>query len=180
MRLAPIAMAIALLAPLPSLAQGCGPTRLKVTESVVLDRTPEQLWALVGNFQAQGWDPDVAAVAGTGANQVDKAVRTIKLADGAVFVESLYRFDPTAMTYSYHIDKIDVDRLPVQNVSATLEVVPEAGGTKSKLVWRGAFYRYLKPGEPAPDVADAAAAKAVSTYFRSGLDGLKAKLDAKT
>ena len=46
--------------------------------------------------------------------------------------------------------------------------------------WRGAFYRYLAPGEPAPDVADANAAKAMADYLRRGLAGLKAKAQAKT
>jgi len=161
-------------------AQGCGPTRLKVSESVVLDLPPATVWAMVGNFQDMSWDQDTIGTHGTDGNQVDKAVRTIKLKSGAVFGESLYKYDAAAMSYSYHIDKIDVDRLPVQNVSATLEVSPAEGGAKTKLVWRGAFYRYLRPGEPAPDIADADAMKAVSAYFRSGLAGLKAKLDAKT
>ena len=76
------------------------------------------------------------------------------------------------MSYSYHIDKIDVDRLPVQNVSATIEVVPD--GANSTVRWRAAFYRYLKPNEGAPDAADAAARKAMDDYLRAGLAGLAA------
>ena len=164
----------------PLSAQGCGPTRLKVSESIVLDLPPAKVWQIVGDFQNMSWDPIIARTDGSGGNEVDHAVRKVTVSGGASFGESLYKYDADAMTYSYHIDTIDVDRLPVQNVSATLDVVSLDGGARSKLIWRAAFYRYLKPGEPAPDLADALAAKAVSTYIRTGLDGFKAKLDPKT
>ena len=161
-------------------AQGCGPTRLKVTESVALDLPPAQVWAMIGDFQDMSWDRETVATTGFGGNEADKASRTITLRNGATFGESLYKYDAEAMSYSYHIDTIDVERLPVQNVSATIEIVPQDGGAKSLVRWRGAFYRSLVPGEPAPDVADANAAKAMADYLRQGLSGLKAKAQAKT
>ena len=157
-----------------ALAQGCGPTRLKVSESVTLDMTPAKAWALVGDFQNVSWNHEAIASKGTGGNVAETATRDVSLKGGAVFGESLYKYDAEAMSYSYHIDRIDVARLPVQNVSATIEVVPRDGGTKSVVRWRAAFYRYLKPDEGAPDVADAAARQSVETYIRAGLDGLKA------
>ena len=172
-------LAIIVLSPSLALAQGCGPTRLKVSESITLDILPAKAWAMIGDFQDMSWDKATVATKGTGGNEPDKAVRTITLRDGAKFGESLYKYDAEAMSYSYHIDTIDVARLPVQNVSATIEIVPADGG-KSTLRWRAAFYRYLAPGEPAPDIADANAAKAMAAYLRQGLDGLKAKADAKT
>lgn len=168
-----------LLAPSLAVAQGCGPTRLKVAESVVLDMPPAKAWALVGNFQDLSWDAETVASKGTGGNEPDRALRSVTLRGGSVFVESLYKYDAEAMSYSYHIDQIDVARLPVQNVSATIEIVPEDGG-KSLVRWRSAFYRYLAPNEPAPDVADANAAKAMSAYLKRSLEGLVKKADAKT
>ena len=156
----------------PALAQGCGPTRLKVTASVTLDMPPAKAWALIGHFQDASWDKETVATVGSGGDTPDKAVRTVKLRNGAAFGESLYKYDAEAMSYSYHVDKIDVDRLPVQNVSATLEVVPD--GDKSTVRWRAAFYRYLKPNEGAPDKADAAAKDAMRAYLEVGLAGLKA------
>lgn len=161
-------------------AQGCGPTRLKVSESVTLDLPPAKVWALVGNFQDMSWDAEAVATTGSGGNVPEKAARTVTLKGGAAFGESLFKYDAEAMSYSYHIDKIDVARLPVQNVSATLEILPEDGGAKTKVRWKGVFYRYLTPGEGAPDAADANAAHAMKAYMRTGLDGLKAKAEAKT
>ena len=166
-----VAASLALAAPV--LAQGCGPTRLKVTASVTLDMPPAKAWALVGHFQDMSWDKQTVATTGTGGDEPDKALRTIKLKGGAAFGESLYKYDAAAMSYSYHIDKIDVVRLPVQNVSATLEVVPD-GDTGSTVRWRAAFYRYLKPDEGAADAADARAKQAMLDYLKTGLAGLKA------
>ena len=169
-----LSLVAASMAPSLACAQGCGPTRLKVAESVTLDVPPARAWAMIGDFQDMSWDAATVATKGSDGNIPDKAVRTVTLRDGARFGESLYKYDADAMSYSYHIDTIDVARLPVQNVSATIEVVPADGG-KSIVRWRGAFYRYLSPGEPAPDVADANAAKAMAAFMREGLSGLKAK-----
>ena len=159
-------------------AQGCGPTRLKVSESIVLDMPPAKAWAVVGNFQDLSWDEATVATKGTGGNEPDKALRAVTLQGGAIFEESLYKYDADAMSYSYHIDTIDVGRLPVQNVSATIEIVPEGG--KSLVRWRSAFYRYLAPGEPAPEIADANATRAMAAYLTQSLRGLVKKADAKT
>jgi hypothetical protein len=163
-----------------ALGQGCGPTRLKVSESLVLDMPPAKAWAIIGNFQDMSWDTDALATTGSGGNVPEKAVRRVLLKGGAAFGESLYKYDADTMSYSYHIDTIDVARLPVQNLSATLEVVAEDGGAKSSIRWKCAFYRYLAPGEGAPDIADANAAKAVRAYWRSALDGLKTKAETRT
>ncbi|MDR3462241.1 MAG: SRPBCC family protein [Beijerinckiaceae bacterium] len=169
-----------LLFPGAALAQGCGPTRLKVVESVTLDVPAAEAWRLVGNFEDMSWAKNTTSTLGSGGNEPEKALRKVTLANGAVLEESLYRYDAASMTYSYHIDRVDPAVLPVQNTSVTLEVVPAEGGAKSTLRWRAAFYRFLRPGEPAPDIADAEAAKAVSALARQMLAGLKGKTDAKT
>jgi hypothetical protein len=83
------------------------------------------------------------------------------------------------MSYSYHIDRVDLARLPIQNASATLEVRPRDGG-KSIVIWKAAFYRNLVPGEGSPDEADARAKAAMKSYIQSALRGLRAKAEAKS
>ncbi|MGD0634370.1 MAG: SRPBCC family protein [Beijerinckiaceae bacterium] len=176
-----LAIVTALLSfPAVALAQGCGPTRLKVVESVTLDVPAAEAWRLAGNFQDMSWAKNTTSTVGSGGNEPEKALRKVTLGNGAVLEESLYRYDAQAMSYSYHIDRADTVVLPVQNASVTLEVVPVEGGTKSTVRWRAAFYRFLRPDEPAADSADAEAAKAVSTLARQMLAGLKGKMEAKT
>jgi hypothetical protein len=173
------AIAGMVLVPAVASAQGCGPTRLKVSESVSLALRPAEVWSLVGNFQDMSWDSDVVAAAGTGGNTAEAAARKLVLKGGATMEESLYAYDAAGMSYAYHIDRVDLARLPVQNASATLEVRPADGG-KSVLTWKAAFYRNLAPGEGAPDEADAKAKAAMAEYLRSALRGLAARANPKS
>jgi hypothetical protein len=162
----------------PAFAQ-CGPTRLKVAESITLDMPPAKAWAIVGDFQDMSWAKNTTATKGSGGNTPDKATRRVTLANGQALEESLYKYSAEDMSYAYHIDKVDVAALPIQNTSATIEILPADGG-KSTIRWRAAFYRFLKPGEPAADVADAEAAKAVRMLGHGLLEGLKTRAEART
>lgn len=158
----------------PIHAQGCGPTRLKVSESVTLDMPPAKVWAMVGDFQDVSWDAGTTGASGTGGNTPDKAKRMVTLKGGSTLEESLYKYDAQSMSYAYHLDHVEVTSLPVQNASATLEVVPD-GEAKSIVRWKFVFYRNLAPGEGAPDEADDRAKQAVKHFIRDGLAGLKAE-----
>jgi hypothetical protein len=81
------------------------------------------------------------------------------------------------MSYSYRIDNVDVKVLPVNNYFATIAVLAASGG-KSKVEWRGAFYRGYPTNDPPPELNDDAALKAVSGIYRAGLDSLKKKVEA--
>ncbi len=161
-------------------AQGCGPTRLKVTESVTLDLSPAEAWRIVGEFQDMSWASNTRATTGAGGNVPGQATRATLLADGTKLEESLYKYDAAARSYATHIDREDVAALPVQNASVTLDVVPSEDGARSTVRWRAAFYRFLAPNEPAPDVADANATRAMSTLGRGVLAGLRAKSGPRT
>ena len=157
-------------------AQGCGPTRLKVSESVTLPVSATRLWAIVGKFQDLSWDADVDSASGSGAEAIG-ATRRLHLRDGSTLGESLVRYDATSMSYATHWDEVALDRLPVQNAAVTLTVVGDGEG-RAKLTWRAAFYRLLKPGETSPDAADAEASRTMAAFLRSGLAGLKARAEA--
>ncbi len=161
-------------------AQGCGPTRLKVSESVTLDLPAATAWQQVGHFQDMSWARNTRATQGSGGDGAEKATRKVTFVDGTVTQDSLYKYDAIARSYSCHIDAVDVAVVPVQNASVTIEVTALDGGAKSKVSWRAAFYRFIKPGESAPDRADAEATKAMSVMARDALDGLKSRSEGKT
>ena len=77
----------------------------------------------------------------------------------------------------YEITDVDVKVLPVKNYSSILKVEDEGDG-KSKVTWRGAFYRGYMNNNPPPELSDEAAVKAVTGVYRGGLDELKKKLEA--
>lgn len=173
---AALAAAALFVLPLKS-ADAHGPTRQKISESVIIDATPEKTWAVVSNFQDGGWIPVVAKTEGTGGNAAG-AKRTLTLKDGATVDEIVAKLEPEKMTLMYRIEKVDVKVLPVTNYSSWLIVTPEDGGKKSKVEWRGAFYRGYPNNDPPPELNDEAAIKAVTGLYKAGLEGLKQKVEA--
>jgi carbon monoxide dehydrogenase subunit G len=170
--------AIALVAlALPYAARAHGPTRQKITESIEINAPPEKVWAAIADFHDMSWLPGVAKTNGDGGNEPDAAKRQLVLDSGATIDESLYKYDPAERTYSYRIEQVDVKVLPVTNYSATIAVLPADGG-KSKVEWRGAFYRGYPNNNPPPELNDEAAIAAVSKIYRAGLESLKKKIEA--
>ena len=175
MKILRLAAALVALAA-PSVAFAHGASRLKLVESVEINAPAAKVWQVIGNFHDMSWLPGVEKTTGTGGNTPNVAKRELTLKNGAKIEESLYKYDAQEMSYSYYIDKVDVKVLPVTNYSSTLVVEPE--GAKSKVEWRGAFFRGDPLFDPPPALNDAAATKAVTTLYRSGLDALKKKAEA--
>jgi hypothetical protein len=171
------AYAAALVFLMPLAADAHGPTRQKVSETVEINAPAAKVWARIGSFQDIGWLPGVEKTEGQGGNEPDKATRHIILKGGATVDELLYKYDADAMSYGYGITKVDVKVLPVNDYSSTITVTAEGDG-KSKVEWRGAFYRGFMNNDPPPELSDEAATKAVSGLYRSGLDSLKKELEA--
>jgi hypothetical protein len=160
-----------LLAAAPAFAHG--PTRRKAEETVTIAAPPAKVWAVIANFHDMSWDPLVAATTGDGGNTL-QSFRVLKLKAGGELNDDLEEYDAQKFTYSTFLPHNDPKVLPVTNLSTHITVEPADGG-KSLVTWRAAFYRGDPKGDPAPDLNDQAAEKAMHAFLRSGLDGLKAK-----
>ncbi|GJD88613.1 SRPBCC family protein [Methylobacterium hispanicum] len=167
--------AVAALATVSFTAQAHGPTRQKISESVEIDAPADKVWAVVGNFQDGSWIPVVEKTEGKGGNE-PKATRTLTLKGGATVEEELAKYDADKKALMYRINKVDVKTLPVNDYSSNIEVEAE-GANKTKVTWRGAFYRGYMNNDPPPDLNDEASKKAVQGLYRAGLDNLKAKVE---
>lgn len=159
----------------PGLALAHGPTRQKITITQEINAPPDKVWALVGNFQDMSWHPAVEKTEGQGGNNID-ATRKLTLKGGGTIDEILYKYDAAAHTYSYRITKVDIKVLPVNDYSSHI-TVKDAGGGKSLVEWRGAFYRGYMLNDPPPELNDEASVKAVTAVYKAGLEGLKAKAE---
>jgi carbon monoxide dehydrogenase subunit G len=151
-----------------------GPSRQKVTETVEINAPADKVWAVVGNFQDMSWLPAVSKTEGKGGNDVG-ATRTLTLPNGVIH-ETLTKYNAEQKSYHYEMNHPDVKVVPVANYSSSISVKDEGG--KSVVEWRGAFYRGYMNNNPPPELSDEAAKKAVTGIYRSGLDALKAKLEA--
>ena len=154
--------------------QAHGPSRQKVSEEVEINAPADKVWAVVGNFQDGSWIPVVEKTEGKGGNEV-KATRTLTLKGGATVEEELAKYDPGKKTFMYRITKVDVKTLPVNDYSSTIEV--EDTGGKTKVTWKGAFYRGYMNNDPPPDLNDEGSKKAVLGLYKASLDNLKAKIE---
>jgi len=158
-------------------AQAHGPTRQKVSETIEINATPEKVWAVLGNFQDMSWHPVITKTEGKGDNTVG-ATRTLTLQGGGTIDEVIAKYEPEKFNFMYRIEKVDVKVLPVTNYSSWLTVTPVDGGAKSKVEWRGAFYRGYPNNDPPPELSDEAAIKAVTGVYKAGLEGLKKKVES--
>lgn len=163
-------VAAALLA-LPLSLSAHGPTPHKIDESIEIARPAAEVWAKIADFgAAAGWNPMIAKSSAAKGN-ASGSERELTLKSGGVLVESLDEYDASKMTYSYRLLHEDVAAFPVSFYSATITVRPSDAG--SKVEWTGAFYRGDTQNDPPENLSDAAAEKAMTEFYRNGLEGLK-------
>jgi hypothetical protein len=136
----------------------------EVTETVDTTASPKTVWKLIGKFDdIVNWLPGVASSPADKGSKIG-SVRTITLkAPGdPTVVETLTAHK--GHSYSYKIDTVDPKVLPVTGYTSTITVTKTPTG--STVSWHGDF-------SPAGGADDAAAEKAVSGLYRSGLDNIK-------
>lgn len=151
-----------------------GPSRQKITESIVVAAPAAKVWSIIGEFCAiETWHPAVHDCAGQGGNEPGATrVLTLGEAGGAQIEEELQQYDAAAMTYKYRITRTAMEALPVTTYSAFLSVKDNGDGS-STVEWRGGFYRGHPNANPPPEQNDEAAVKAVTTVYRTGLANIK-------
>ncbi|MBU2580982.1 MAG: SRPBCC family protein [Alphaproteobacteria bacterium] len=156
-------------------ANAHGPTRQKVTETVEINASPDKVWGVIKNFHDFSWHPAVEKTEGDGGN-AEGAKRVVFVKGAGQLHEELLSYDEAGRKFKYSISKTDMKVLPVNNYTSTL-MVEDAGDGKSKVTWKGAFYRGYMNNNPPADQNDAAAVNAAKGVYRGGLDGLKAKIE---
>jgi hypothetical protein len=133
-----------------------------VVESVDLLAQPDQVWALIGLFDAT-WHPLIARirVTGTGIGQL----RTIETIDGKFIIECLELIDNPQRFYRYS----GISGIQASNYTGTLDVKPNGAG--SSVEWR---VQYLADDQP-----DFIVRTIVTTLLKTGLGSLQARFGAQ-
>lgn len=161
---------------MPGLASAHGPTRQKLTKSIEINAPAAKVWGIISNFQDMSWHPAVRKTTGEGGNGIN-ATRVLDLGGSAVINELLHKYDAAQMSYSYRISKVEVAVLPVNDYSSTISVT-DAGGGKSTVTWKGAFYRGYMLNDPPENLNEAAAIAAVTGVYEAGLANIKTLAEA--
>lgn len=170
--------AVALLAALlPVMAVAHGPSRKKEVTTIEIDAPADKVWEIVGNYRDMSWHPAIAKTeADPGELKKEVSKRKLTFKSGAVFTDTLTRFDSQARTIAFLTNEEDHKALPVEGYSSTISVADDAG--KAKVEWKGAFYRGYMNNDPPPELSDEAAVKAIVAFQKEGLESLKAKLES--
>lgn len=174
---------------LPGLVYAHGAPRLQVEESIIINADAATVWNTIKNFDSpHTWLDAIKSTEAKGGNEKG-ATRTLTLDGGATINETLKKFDEEKMSLMYQIDAIssvgeiddhghphEVPAVPVSKLKGWLTVESVAEGTK--VTWLAKFFRaYHGKHEPPAQLGDKAATDAMSGFFKTGLAGLKAKLE---
>lgn len=130
----------------------------KVSVTTDLDVAADELWKLIGGFNAlPNWHPTVEK----SELQEEGQIRKLSLKGGGTIIEKLVKRDPHERVYSYTIED---SPLPVANYQAEIKVKDNGEG-KSSVEWSSEF---SAAGAPETD-----AMKAIQGIYQAGFDNLK-------
>lgn len=170
------AIAVLWLALAPVAAHG--PTPQKAEEKISIAAPPDKVWAIIKDFgKFAEWNPAITKNTAEGGN-APGATRVITLKSGGELTEGLDEYNENDKMYAYRLSKEDIEVFPVSFYSATITVKPAGEG--SEVEWTGRFYRADTGNEPPEKFSDAAAVEAMTTFLKTGLEGLKAKAEGKS
>ena len=153
-----------------------GPTRQKLKESVDISANPEKVWGIIKDFsKIDSWHDSISKVESDGKNEVG-SIRTIYYSpkNNTPIKQKLENYNAEKMMYKTSIVELDINSFPVNTYTANISVKPKDDGT-STVVWKAAFYRAYVNNDPPPELNEAAAIKAVTEFFQTGLKSLKSK-----
>ncbi|WP_374309080.1 SRPBCC family protein [Methylocella sp.] len=154
-----------------------GPTPQKVEQTIAIAATPEKVWSVLKSYgDVASWNPLVASSKSSDGDKAG-ATRALVLKKGGEINEDLDEYDAAAMSYSYRLKDPNLDALPVSFYSATIDVKPSPEG--ALVEWFGRFYRGDTSNFPPDELNDEAAVNAMNAFMKTGLEGLKAKVEGK-
>jgi len=167
-----IGAALLALAMAPQLAWAADAKEMQIRHTIVIDATPEQVWAVAGDFVGlDRWlPPIVASRLVLGRNGEVGAIREITRASGTKATEKLIDYDPVNMSMAYtYVD----GTLISSDYFATLSLQPE-GNSRTLVVWTARFKRLAYwTDNPPPGQDDETPLKALNTVYPLGLQTLK-------
>ena len=128
----------------------------KVKMTVDLEAAPDDVWKLIGGFNAlPDWHPAVEK----SELEEEGQTRKLSLAGGGTIIEKLIKKSDQERLYSYSIEN---SPLPVSNYTATISVREENGNTQVE--WSSEFTPMGVPENDAVDV--------IKGIYQAGFDNL--------
>ena len=154
-----------------------GPTPQKAKESIAPNAPVAKVWEAVKQFDAIGnWHPDLKKSEGDGNNQ-SGGQRTLTFQNGEALVEELDYYSEQEHEYSYRLKTENTKAFPTSSHTVELKVSHGDAADTSVVTLKSRFYRGDTGNTPPENLNDEAAVKAMTQFFKNGLNGLKSKVE---
>lgn len=154
-----------------------GPTPQKAKESITLNAPVAKVWEAVKQFDAiANWHPDLKKSEGDGVNQ-SGGKRTLTFQNDETLVEELDYYSEQEHEYSYRLKTENTKAFPTSSHTVELKVSHGDGADTSVVTLKSRFYRGDTGNTPPENLSDEAAVKAMTEFFKNGLNGLKSKVE---
>ena len=146
-----------------------GPTRQKVSESVIIKADLSEAWTLISDLRDIGqWHSVYKSIEKKGEDP--QPLSMFSPESGVVQILTL---DSEKKLFKYRLKK--PGELPVNNYSARFRL-EEGDSGKVKITYKGAFYRKFLNNDPPPEENDEAAIAAVTKMYKDTLKKFENKL----
>lgn len=145
-----------------------GPTPQKIDESITVAAPADKVWQIISQFDAIAeWHPQVKSAEG-----IDENTRNITLDNDEQIIESLDERNSDNFLIGYRLLEENFAAIPVSFYTIKLQA-HDAGKNKTTVSWSGRFYRADTGNFPPENLNDEAAVEAMTTFAKSGLQGIK-------
>ena len=148
---------------------GHGPSRQKVSESIEINATSDEVWKIVSDFNNFNWNKSVEKTSAS-SNDVG-AERIIFFKSGESIKQKLEKIDESKMMVNWRIIETDNKVLPVNSYSAKIFV--KQTDNKTKVTYKSGFYRGFMGNDPPSELNDENSKKKVKIFIVENLNGLK-------
>ncbi|NOQ16131.1 MAG: SRPBCC family protein [Methyloprofundus sp.] len=167
-----------------------GPVRGKMTATVDIEASADEVWDIIKNFDDMSWHPGIAGTDAEGGNKKG-ATRVLTLADGGTVTEFLKKYDAKKMSYTYKITDMsvvktiqhsgqdeDIPVIAVDNYQGKLTVKKK--GDSTVVVWIATYYRGYMNNNPPVELNEETADEQVTAILKAGLTSLLHKFEPNT
>ena len=161
-------LTIFILSPFESFSHG--PSRQKVSESIIVNASAETVWDIVKNFKDFKWNEDVKNCLATD-NKIGSE-RTIEFNNGSKLKQKLEKLDDEKLMIGWRVTETDNKMLPVNSYAAKIFITSKDDNT-AQVKYKAGFYRGFMGNDPPEELNDENSKKKVENFIKKSLNGLK-------
>ena len=146
-----------------------GPSRQKVSESIEIQATPEEVWKIVSDFTNFKWNKNITEL--SAPDRTVGSERILKFKSGQSIIQKLEKLDEEKKMISWRITETNNDILPVNSYGAKIFI--KAADNKTLVQYKTGFYRGFMGNDPPEELNDENSKIKVTKFIEGNLKGLK-------